>query len=161
MARSWRLRLAIVLGVAAVVLAGAAAAGAVQIPPRPPSTPSPAPTSAPAPRTTPNLQEERRQRAEILQQKPSTVTAVAGPETRGSTIRLAGKVVTLPSDAYVSRYIIEGLCPPGQKCPELPIYEIRRGNSTIMVSAKSGAIIEEKIAPGEEGAFDFLKRALP
>ncbi|MDP6403129.1 MAG: hypothetical protein QF467_06240 [SAR202 cluster bacterium] len=37
---------------------------------------------------------------------------------------------------------------------------IGRGNSTIAVSAPSGAIFEEKVAPGEEGAFDFLKEAL-
>jgi hypothetical protein len=43
-------------------------------------------------------------------------------------------------------------------CPEAPYYVLRRGNSTVGVS-RSGTRFAEKIAPGEEGAFDFLAEA--
>jgi hypothetical protein len=67
--------------------------------------------------------------------------------------------VKLPPDAYIAAHIIE-IFDCGNPCPETPIYEIRRGASFLAISERSGRIITERIAPGESGAFDFLKEAL-
>jgi hypothetical protein len=83
-----------------------------------------------------------------------------GPERSGTLEYLAGKVIQLPPDAYVSGHIDFISCIPTVFCPETPIITIRRGKSVIAVSAHSGVIVHEQIEPGEEGAFDFLKEAL-
>lgn len=86
-----------------------------------------------------------------------------GLEAKGKPIRVAGIDVQLPPDAYVEYIIVDALpCPPsieGVNCPEVPFYKLRRGNSTIGVSIKSGTMFQEQVAPGEEGAFDFLREA--
>ncbi len=79
----------------------------------------------------------------------------------GSVLTIAGKRVQLPQDAFVDRYTISVLCVEHDACPQTPILQIKRGNSTIAVSAPSGTIVEERTAPGEERAFDFLKEVLP
>ena len=84
----------------------------------------------------------------------------SGSQTTARRIHVAGRDVELPPDAFVDTYIITVLCVVGRPCPEAPYYVIRRGNSTIVVSRRSGTLRDEKIAPGEEGAFDFLKPAL-
>lgn len=84
--------------------------------------------------------------------------ALSGPATKGSTIFIAGRKVQLPPDAYVESWIVSGFCEG--PCPELPLYVLKRGNSKISVSARSGTLGEEKVAPGEADAFDFLKEAL-
>jgi hypothetical protein len=73
---------------------------------------------------------------------------------------LAGRAVRLPPDAYVEHFTVSVHCVVGRPCPQTPIYELRRGNSTIAVSAPTGAVVEERPAPGEERAFDFLREAL-
>ena len=84
-----------------------------------------------------------------------------GPEGKGKQVRVAGIDVQLPPDAYVEYTIVDGFpCPPatqGVSCAEIPFYWLRRGNSRIGVEMKSGTMFREQIAPGEEGAFDFLK----
>ena len=68
----------------------------------------------------------------------------------------------LPPDAFVEFLIEEVLCVfvEGVSCPETPIIVLERWSSTIAVSVNSGKVVEEAIAPGEEGAFDFLKAVL-
>jgi hypothetical protein len=83
---------------------------------------------------------------------------LSGPQTRGSTITIAGRQLALPTDAWIESLILAGTC--AGPCPELPLYQIKRGNSTISVGIPTGRINGEQIAPGEEGAFDFLKAAL-
>lgn len=124
-----------------------------------PATPIAHPTPLPQPRS---VAEALQQRAQQLQDLAATgqSVSVSGPSTRGSVIQIQGKSVQLPPDAYVSRYITSGLCAATRSCPELPMYELRRGNSTLAVSAPSGAKVEEQIAPGEAGAFDFLNAVL-
>ena len=85
----------------------------------------------------------------------------SGEATKGARIRIADKPVQLPSDAYVGAYIPQVECVRGRICPDPPLYEIRRGSSSITVEARSGAILDERTAPGQEGAFEFLKPALP
>lgn len=86
--------------------------------------------------------------------------AASGPDTRGAIITVAGKKVKLPDDAYIKHFIVEILCAPGQKCLQAPVYVVGRGNSEIAFSARTGEIGQEKVAAGEQGTFDFLKRAL-
>jgi hypothetical protein len=66
--------------------------------------------------------------------------------------------VPFPPDAY-DGIVVDVLC-AGPGCPELPLYSIRRGNSSTTVNPKTGALGPEVLAPGEEGAFTFLKEAL-
>jgi hypothetical protein len=80
--------------------------------------------------------------------------------TRGAKLRIAGKDVQLPPDAYVDAYVVRVMCIAGQKCPETPLYTIKRGNSYISVTLRTGAITHEQVARGEEGTFMFLREAL-
>jgi hypothetical protein len=82
-----------------------------------------------------------------------------GPTTCGAEIAVGDWKVQLPPDAYIEHLIISVNCEVGQPCPETPYYSLRRGRSTVGVSIRSGARFGEEIAPGEEGAFDFLPKA--
>ena len=75
-------------------------------------------------------------------------------------ILVAGRNVQLPQDAYVSSYEPYAECTAGQPCPDPPIYELRRGAASLRIEAKSGAVIEETIVPGDAGVFDFVHDAL-
>ena len=118
----------------------------------PVSTPAPPPAAErlPHPGQRPSLtpEEEIERRREI------------GYQTAPRRIHVAGRDLELPQDVFVEYWIATAVCVVGGPCPEAPYYVIRRGNSTIMVSVRSGTLRDEKIAPGEEGAFDFLKAAL-
>jgi hypothetical protein len=83
-----------------------------------------------------------------------------GPQTRGATIHVAGRIVQLPPDAYVSAYEPYVQCITGRPCPDAPIYELRREAASLRIEAQSGNIIEEDMVPGDTGAFDFLREAL-
>ncbi len=83
-----------------------------------------------------------------------------GTQTRGAMIHVAGRAVQLPPDAYVDAYEPYVQCTAGQPCPDVPIYELRRGAASLRVEAQSGAVIEEDIVPADTGAFDFLREAL-
>lgn len=84
----------------------------------------------------------------------------SGPETRGTAIQVRGKQIRLPADAWVEDYYATMLCEAGHRCPETPLLVLRRGNSTIAVSAPSGVIYEHVTVPGEEDTFRFLLEAL-
>lgn len=75
------------------------------------------------------------------------------------TIRIKGIDIKLPDDAYVEGLVMEVDVFKGQT-PELPYYIIVRGSSRISVTERTGRILREVTAPGEENAFDFLKKAL-
>lgn len=81
---------------------------------------------------------------------------VSGPNTAGTTISIAGTEVQLPPDAYVESFIVNVSCYPGQTCPEVPYYILRRGSSTIAIVRRSGIVIQESLAAGEADAFRFL-----
>jgi hypothetical protein len=83
-----------------------------------------------------------------------------GAQTLGATIRIAGMTIVLPPDTYVSAYEPYEKCVVGQPCPDPPIYELRRGASSLRIEAQSGAVLEERTAPGETAAFEFLHGAL-
>ena len=168
MARSLRIRISI-LSVALVLLAlaGVLYTTAMASEPAPPSPSTPPVATPPPPAHTPpserppmTKEEEEQARAKAIQGARGQVIIVSGPATRGSIVRIAGLEIQLPSDAFVDRYVVDILCIAGRPCPEVPIYELKRGNSTLAVSAPSGAIVEEDTANGEEGAFDFLKEVL-
>jgi hypothetical protein len=72
----------------------------------------------------------------------------APPEPTGESIRVSGRTVTLPADAYVASSWISAY-----GLPRGPIYEVVRGESTAVVIGSTGEIWHEEIAPGEEGAF--------
>ena len=143
------------------------------------TTPTPTPTRTPTPTPTPPpkltreqmqpTQEERAKMSKALEDsyarsgKPpdtSTHYVISGPTTKGMTIPIAGKQIKLPDDAYVEHYVIVGTASPGKVPPPTPYFVIARSNSRVIVPTGSGKIYSETIAPGEEGAFNFLKEAL-
>lgn len=92
----------------------------------------------------------------------SSITKASGPETKGTIINIPGKnnkKIKLPDDVYIDALISNISCASGTICPQTPIWVIIKGNSRISVDG-NGKIIRETIASGEEGAFDFLRRAL-
>ena len=75
-------------------------------------------------------------------------------------VNIAGREIVLPTDVHFDGYIMHVLCVVGIPCPETPLVAIGRGKSGISIIDRTGVIWREEIAPGEEGAFDFLKLAL-
>ena len=117
----------------------------------------------PPPKTDEEAMQQRQERIkelEALGQAPGPGVKSAGPQTKGFTVVVAGKKIKLPDDAYIGAIVSEVVCIPGQPCSKAPLLGIQRNNSYIIVSIPTGRIDKEVIAPGEEGAFDFLKRAL-
>jgi hypothetical protein len=129
-------------------------------PPAPPGAVPPPPSHIPAQRQPLVLEEQEELRQEVQQEGKGIPIKVSGPETKGSTIYVDKAVIKLPSDAYVEHFIVHGECMVNSLCPQFPLYIIRRGNSTSEISLGSGSIIAETIAPGEAGAFNFLKDKL-
>ncbi|HLN61472.1 MAG TPA: hypothetical protein VK464_07920 [Symbiobacteriaceae bacterium] len=83
---------------------------------------------------------------------------LSGPMTRGQKVEFGGHTVQLPADAYVKQFIVSVDCDPARPCiDDVPYLVIERGQSTIYVSAKAGKVLREKLAPGQERAFDFLQ----
>lgn len=64
---------------------------------------------------------------EIQQQERKTVI-VAGKETAGMTLTIAGHDLTLPETVYIAHRIDEISMPPGEPIPETPIYVLRGVN---------------------------------
>ena len=120
------------------------------LPPRPqtlPSPPTPSPDAA-------DIQ--------ALYQRLSSEWGVISFETTViltpiTTKEVAGKKIAIPSDARVFAWLSEAGCFSQSPCPVAPIYGIKRSNSIISVEAQTGRILTETLAPGEEGAFNFLK----
>lgn len=101
--------------------------------------------------------EEKRAIARELEQERikwggTTTRYLGGPETRGTETCIAGKTVKLPDDAELG-----GFAPLLPHSPQ----SIIRGNSVISIGVHDGTITGGRIAPGEEGIFDFLKEIFP
>ncbi len=136
------------------------------------ATPTPTPTATPPKLTREQMQprpDELQKMAKSLQDtyKPPTkiferevIYETSGPTTKGMTITIAGKKIKLPDDTYIEHNVYDITASPGKNAPETPYFVIARGNSRILVPKRSGKIYSETIAPGEEGAFNFLKEAL-
>ncbi len=129
--------------------------------------PTPLPTAPVQPTPTPmppmTVEEELKWRERIYAEaeaRGDRSIRLDGPHTAGSQIQIAGKAIQLPADAFVAAHIAFVSWPPGQPPPQTPIVAIQRKNSFIWVSEPSGVVVDEVVAPGEEGAFDFLKAAL-
>jgi len=120
---------------------------------RPASAPTPLPTIAGETR------EQYRQRLLAQAQRAGGQIHDIRQDTRGKPITVGGKTVQLPPDGFVYGMVTDVLCAPGRTC-ETPFFIIQRGNSQVNVGVHSGRILEERLAPGEERAFDFLKEAL-
>jgi hypothetical protein len=97
---------------------------------------------------------------EVQQSAHLTPVALSGPATKGALISIAGKAVQLPPDAFIAGTVSTFGCVVPHPCPQTPIVVLQRGNSTIAVSVPTGAVVSEKVAPGEEAAFDFLQEVL-
>jgi hypothetical protein len=87
------------------------------------------------------------------------------PEDRkGQPVTLGGKRIPLPPDAYLEEVVVSMNCAPlpgtAAVCPELPLAVIRRGQSRLFVSMRSGKISHEQTVAGEESAFHVLRAAL-
>ena len=117
------------------------------------------PVLSPRPLLTP--EEELEQVKEEFEEIKDRIFYISGPHTAGGLIRVAGRDVRLPPDAFVAHRIDTILCVVGSPCPEAPYYVIQRGNSSVAVSVGSGIAFGENVEPGEEGVFDFLKAVLP
>lgn len=82
-------------------------------------------------------------------------------ELRISSIRVKGKDIAVPEDARITEITVQVLCLAGTSCDsdDVPIYRVERGHSAIAVS-RLGTVFLETVAPGEEGAFEFIREAL-
>lgn len=87
--------------------------------------------------------------------KPGVLEKTEGPSTAGGKIVIGKTIIKLPDDAYIDGRV-SATC-GGGPCPKSPVYGIMRGKSRVVFSGKDGEVSEELIAPGESGAFDFLK----
>lgn len=89
----------------------------------------------------------------------------SGPETKGAAVSIAGKTITLPADAQVGAILAVGLALVGPGTPEFsddsPVMLIERGDSFVWIDMHTGRVTDGGIAPGGEGAFDFLKESFP
>ena len=157
----WTLAIALVIGVAAgsVTISQGTEDSPV------PALPTPAPPQAANPTPRPDLTFEEAMEIRRAEEREGiargdVIIKVSGPETAGKLIVIAGKDVQLPPDAYVYRFVHSVACVVGRTCPETPIYEIKRGDSMITITAPSGTLLEESIAPGDDRAFEFLKGVL-
>lgn len=89
------------------------------------------------------------------------------PEAWGAEIEIAGKMIKLPDDARVKTvlgeilvgYSSEGKCYGCEAAAQVPITCIERGDSLVSIG-RTGVVLSGNIAPGEIGAFDFLKEVL-
>ena len=123
--------------------------------PPPPGTPEP--TVFPTPR--PEELVTREDLPDLEARGLVTRTVVSGPSTKGAAITVAGKRIKLPDDMYIEAKWLGGICPVGWECPAYPTYVLVRGNSSTEIDSQ-GKVWWEEVAPGEEGAFDFLREAL-
>lgn len=162
MRRSWRTRITLlIVPLALAALLGALYSAVIGAGPPPPLSTPPPPVLPPQEKPKPlTFEEERQMRAKANQEGTGQSITVSGPETAGSRIHISRRTIQLPPDAFVNAYVVSILCPPDVSCPETPYYSIKRGNSSIGISARFGIIFSETIASGEEGAFDFLKETL-
>lgn len=120
----------------------------------------PAPVDVSIPERFRRLPGETEQQYQARVSVGSTVINLAR-ESRGKPITIAGRTVQLPPDAYLYGIVAGVMCVEGAgQCPEAPAYVIKRGNSVINVVPRNGKIQGEYVAPGEEGAFDFLRESL-
>jgi hypothetical protein len=116
---------------------------------------APAPASMPAPV---EMTAEQKLGLQAKLEAEGAVRYLSGPNTKGQQVEMAGRMVQLPADAYVKRFIVSVDCDPANYCPtELPFMIIERGQSTMWVAVASGKVLQEKLAPGEARAFDFLQ----
>lgn len=90
---------------------------------------------------------------------------VAGKETLGAVLDIAGKAIQLPPNVYSEAFIVSATgCAP---CPEFPVYVLRYDNldTTILVSVRSGKIsdaggVDAEKAASNRDAFQWLTDAL-
>lgn len=112
--------------------------------PPPPNAPiPPRPTDPPRPTRT---SEEEQAEIRKLQATGEAIRTSMPPQV----IEIAGKTVVLPYDTHILT-----LLGPTQDRDNTIV--IARGNSLISVDKATGVITLERIAPGEERAFDFLR----
>ena len=83
-----------------------------------------------------------------------------GPYSVGSRVSLGNRSIQLPNDVYVDAVVNSGLCVVGQPCSQGRVYVLRHGESVVTVEERTGRILYEQLATGDEGAFDFLRQAL-
>ena len=120
-------------------------------PPPPLSTPSPPQLPTPTPHD-PATFEEVKALTEAMARETRQVKNVGGP------VKLAGRLIQLPDDAYEASWSW-GDCAGSMPCPKNPVITIARGASKVTVGG-DGKVWSAELAPGEAGAFDFLKEAL-
>lgn len=82
---------------------------------------------------------------------------LSGPKTMGKSIVISDQSVQLPADAFVEYFFTEFECDLGTPCPEVPVYRIKRGPSTIDIEARTGRVWWRV---GDQRPFDFLKGAI-
>lgn len=89
-----------------------------------------------------------------------SIQYLSGVETKGSTIVIADEMIKLPDDVYVKAYVvdadpIEGHHDIGK---HLPWYALQKGDSTIVISEKTGFVLNLAVSDDTKEPFHFLKR---
>lgn len=144
-----------ITGLTVTALAGGSPATSVQPSMTPPPPPPPPFSGMPGAVPPPTQSDVKENGVEVL---------LAGPQTSGAEITIAGKTIKLPEDAQLGGLVVDVLAVQGATDPmadHLPLIIIQRGSSTVYVGLNDGVFVYGSLAPGEEGAFDFLKESFP
>jgi len=144
-----------IAGLTVSALAGGSPATSVQPSMTPPPPPPPPFSGMPGAVPPPTQSDVKENGVEVL---------LAGPQTSGAEITIAGKTIKLPEDAQLGGLVVDVLALQGVTNPmvdHLPLIIIQRGSSEVYVGLNDGIFVYGVLASGEEGAFDFLKEAFP
>ena len=108
----------------------------------------------------------RRQTALPEEELQKLVETVAGPETAGTTITIAGKEIQLPPNVYVEAYVVDHLCPIGAKCLPAPAFALANieTGERVAVSAVTGEVgdpgLDQEALTQSRASFQWLVTAV-
>lgn len=108
----------------------------------------------------------RKQTALTEEELLKSAVTIAGPETAGTIITIAGKEILLPPNVYVEAYVVDHLCPVDAKCLEAPAYALANIDTgeRIALSAVSGEIgdpaLDQETLTRSRAAFRWLVDAV-
>ncbi|WP_127581040.1 hypothetical protein [Paenibacillus koleovorans] len=92
-------------------------------------------------------------------QQKGRIQYVSGEETKGSVIEIAGERVQLPENVYVKAFVVaaQSVGNNNSSTPHLPWYAIQNGDSIIVISQKTGFVLNVELTPDAKEPFHFLK----
>ena len=100
-----------------------------------------------------------------------TPTSIPTPRPRvlnpSQVARIGRRLVLLPEDAssasssiIIDCFVVDDANTDPCRRDTTSLVTVTRGKSSISFDARTGDVFDERIAPGEEGIFDFLKELL-